>query len=120
MCEAHSQNAPDDIPRSDSDVVTPEENKSKQENPSWKLIVQFWNKNWVWEQKSSRENPRHAPDDIPQSDSDVVTPEQKKNKKEKTKKKTNRKSPRKLMKSFRGELIYNKKASWILIKPNST
>lgn len=57
---------------------------------------------------------------IPQSDSDVVTPEQKKSKKEKTKKKTNRKSPRKLVKSFRGELIYNKKASLILIKHKST
>ena len=33
MCEAHIQDAPDDIPQSDSDVVTPEENKSKQETP---------------------------------------------------------------------------------------
>ena len=61
-----------------------------------------------------------ASDDIPQSDSDVVTPEQKKSKKEKTKKKTNRNSPRKLVKGFRGELIYNKKASWILIRLKST
>lgn len=55
-----------------------------------------------------------APDDISQSDSDVVTPEQKKSKKEKTKKKTNRKSPRKLMKSFRGESIYKEKSSQTL------
>lgn len=60
-----------------------------------------------------------ASDDIPQSDSDVVTLEQKK-KERKSKKKTNRKSPRKLVKSFRGELIYNKKASLILIKHKST
>lgn len=64
-------------------------------------------------------------DDIPQSDSDVVTPEQKKSKKEKTKNRTNRKTNRKsppetCEKSFRGELIYNKKASWILIKLKST
>ena len=69
-----------------------------------------------------------APDDIPQSDSDVVTPEQKKGKQEKPKQKTNRKqtgskqktnrnpTPETYEKGFRDELIYNKKASWILIK----
>ena len=29
MCEAHSQNAPDDIPQSESDVVTPEQKKKR-------------------------------------------------------------------------------------------
>ena len=95
MCEAHIQDAPDDIPQSDSDVVTPEENKSKQETPPRKLIVQSRNGNWARKQENKRENPRHgcsrahmceahiqdASDDIPQSDSDVVTPEQKKSKK---------------------------------------
>ena len=33
MCEAHIQDAPDDIPQSESDVVTPEEERSKRENP---------------------------------------------------------------------------------------
>ena len=57
-----------------------------------------------------------ASDDIPQSDSDVVTPEQKKSKKENKQKFT----PETYEKGFRGELIYNKKASMILIKLKST
>lgn len=37
MCEAHIQDASDDIPQSDSDVVTPEEEKSKLEKPKQKI-----------------------------------------------------------------------------------
>ena len=33
MCEAHIQDASDDIPQSDSDVVTPEQKKSKKIHP---------------------------------------------------------------------------------------
>ena len=54
MCEAHIQDAPDDIPQSDSDVVTPEENKNKRESPPWKLIEQSRNENWAWEHESKR------------------------------------------------------------------
>ena len=54
MCEAHSQNAPDDIPQRDSDVVTPEENKNKRENPIRKLIEQSRNENRAWEHESKR------------------------------------------------------------------
>lgn len=36
MCEAHIQDASDDISQSDSDVVTPEEEKSKLEKPKQK------------------------------------------------------------------------------------
>ena len=39
MCEAHIQDAPDDIPQSESDVVTPEEEKSKQKNTNRKLTA---------------------------------------------------------------------------------
>ena len=74
---------------------TPEANR---EVPERKLGVEVGKQAgnpmlWVWEEKSKLEKPKQ---------------------------KTNRNPPRKLVKSFRGELIYNKKASWILIKLKST
>ena len=54
MCEAHIQDAPDDIPQSESDVVTPEEERSKRENPLWKIIVRIRREKCVYERKRKR------------------------------------------------------------------
>ena len=58
MCEAYIQDAPDDIPQSESDVVTPEEEKSKRESPPWKLIVGLRGEKWAWRESGKRKNPR--------------------------------------------------------------
>ena len=60
MCEAYIEDAPDDIPQSESDVVTPEEEKSKRENPLRKLIDRLRREKWAWEEESEQKNPRRG------------------------------------------------------------